>query len=69
MRLKRKTLLQSTFLMLTAGGFGVLPAAAQTAQSATRVQPIAAVSAKKKPDEHGLAPLLRRLFSARAGNT
>ena len=45
------------------------PAAAQTAQSATRVQPIAAVSAKKKPDEHGLAPLLRRLFSARAGNT
>ena len=45
------------------------PTAAQTAQSATRVQPIAAVSAKKKPDEHGLAPLLRRLFSARAGNT
>lgn len=43
--------------------------AAQTAQPAARVQPTMATSAKKKPEEHGLAPLLRRLFSARTGNT
>ncbi len=39
MRPMRKTLLQSTFLVLTAGGFGVLPAAAQTTPVATSVAP------------------------------
>jgi hypothetical protein len=42
---------------------------AQTTLPAAHVQPTTAVSAKKKTDEQGLAPLLRHLFSARAGNT
>jgi hypothetical protein len=42
---------------------------AQTAPPAAHVQPTTAVIAKKKTEEQGLAPLLRHLFSARAGNT
>ena len=41
MRPMRKTLLQSTFLVLTAGGFGILPAAAQTAPATTAPTPVA----------------------------
>ena len=42
---------------------------AQTALPAAHVQPTTAVSAKKKTEEQGLGPLLRHLFTARAGNT
>jgi hypothetical protein len=38
---------------------------AQTPQTAAQ----AVASAKKKPEEHGLGPMLRHLFSARAGNS
>jgi len=43
--------------------------AAQTPQTAAHAQPTAVASAKKKPEEHGLGPMLRHLFSARAGNS
>jgi hypothetical protein len=43
--------------------------AAPTPQTAAHAQPTAAASTKKKPDEHGLGPMLRHLFSARAGNS
>jgi hypothetical protein len=41
----------------------------QTPQTAAPAQPTAVASAKKKPEEHGLGPMLRHLFSARAGNS
>jgi hypothetical protein len=41
----------------------------QMPQTAARIQPTVVASAKKKPEEHGLGPLLRHLFSARAGNS
>jgi outer membrane receptor protein involved in Fe transport len=43
----RKILLQSTFLVLTAGGFGILPAAAQTAPVTTATTPAAPQTATK----------------------
>jgi ribonuclease E len=42
---------------------------APAAQTPAHAQPTAVASAKKKPDEHGLGPMLRHLFSARAGNS
>ncbi len=50
MTLTRKTLLQSTFLVLTAGGLGVLPAAAQTAPAATSAGQVASTPASDAAD-------------------
>jgi hypothetical protein len=48
---------------------GPQAAVAQTPQTAAQVSSAAVASAKKKPEEHGLGPMLRHLFSARAGNS
>jgi hypothetical protein len=47
----------------------VSQAPAAQGQQGARPQQAAIASAKKKPEEHGLGPLLRNLFSARAGNS
>jgi hypothetical protein len=38
-------------------------------QTPARVQPASAVYPKRKPEQQGLGPMLRHLFSARGGNT
>jgi hypothetical protein len=50
-----------------AAKLGGKPAAGPIAQPPAGQAAVA--SAKKKPDEHGLGPMLRHLFSARAGNS
>jgi hypothetical protein len=55
-----------------AGSASQAPATqAQTpaASQAARAQQAALAPAKKKPEEHGIGPMLRHLFSARAGNS